>query len=227
MGILALTNNMNVPVVTLFQFARVIAVYISVPVIALKLYKGERKEAVDETAAVMDENKGLENGGKGVWNILISIVIGTVGGFMARAAGVPVGGMLGAMVVIGIMRIIGVPLAELPKWLVVAGQIGLGGCLGVTFTPNVLSTLLGLIIPTILFSALIVLNGIITGFLIHRIFGWDLITSLLSSATAGVTQMSAIALDMDADAVIVGLMQVLRFALVMLTMPTIIDYIVG
>ena len=92
----------------------------------------------------------------------------------------------------------GVPLAEPPKWLVILGQIGLGGYLGTTFTPEVLSTLLGLVVPTIAFSAVIVLNGIVTGIIVHRIFGWDLITSLLSSATAGVTQMSAIALDMDA-----------------------------
>ena len=117
--------------------------------------------------------------------------------------------------------------AEPPKWLVILGQIGLGGYLGTTFTPEVLSTLLGLVVPTIAFSAVIVLNGIVTGIIVHRIFGWDLITSLLSSATAGVTQMSAIALDMDADAVTVGLMQVLRFALVMLLMPTLINHIIA
>ena len=49
-------------------------------------------------------------------------------------------------------------------------------------------------------------------------FGWDLITSLLSSATAGVTN-ECHCVDMDADAVTVGLMQVLRFALVCCLCP--------
>ncbi|MDD3851792.1 MAG: AbrB family transcriptional regulator [Firmicutes bacterium] len=226
MGILAMANNMNVPVVTLFQFVRVIAVYLSVPVIALKYYHREKKWTTDETAATMDKSKDGEKQKKNVWCILASIAAGAAGGFAAKAAGVPVGGMLGAMAVVGILRILGVPLAEPPKWLLIMGQIGLGGCLGTTFTPEVLSTLLGLIVPTIVFSAVIVLNGIITGFLVHSIFGWDLITSLLASAAAGVTQMSAIALDMDADAVTVGLLQALRFALIMLLMPTLINHII-
>lgn len=227
MGILAMANNMNVPVVTLFQFVRVIAVYLSVPVVALKYYQREGKKASDETAAAMDMGKDVKKQNKKVWSILASIAVGAAGGFAAKAVGVPVGGMLGAMAVVGLLRIMGVPLAEPPKWLVILGQIGLGGYLGTTFTPEVLSTLLGLVVPTIAFSAVIVLNGIVTGIIVHRIFGWDLITSLLSSATAGVTQMSAIALDMDADAVTVGLMQVLRFALVMLLMPTLINHIIA
>lgn len=219
MGLLAIELNLNVPVVTLFQFMRVVAVYVCVPAIATRYDRKGREEAAAKAPSVDGE---LKNGKRKMLEILGTLLVGGAGGFIAKALGVPVGGLLGAMTATGILRIMGVHLKALPRSLVVLAQIGLGGYLGTTFTPEVVASLHRLIIPVIVFSVAVVLNGIIIGILVHRYFGLELVTSLLACSAAGVTQMSAIALDMDADAVIVGVIQSMRFALTMMIMPGLI-----
>jgi membrane AbrB-like protein len=101
----------------------------------------------------------------------------------------------------------------------------LGASLGLTFTPEVAGTLTDMAGISVIFSVLIVLNGIILGFAIHKLFKIDLITSLLACAAAGVSQMSAIALDMDADAVVVSVIQSIRLVAIVLILPPVIIYI--
>ncbi|MBA1335127.1 MAG: hypothetical protein HPY66_0749 [Firmicutes bacterium] len=224
MGLVALAYNLNVPVVSLYQFVRVIAVHLIVPPIALKYGHTKREEAVSKEIPVMDATEGKKEKDFG---ILVTLIIGGCGGFIAKHFGVPVGGMLGAMVVVGALRSIGVPLKELPTWVSVFAQVGLGGYLGTTFTPEIVATFQRMLLPTLVFSAAIVISGIILGFLVHRIFGWELSTALMACAAAGVTQMSAIALDMDADAVTVGLIQVIRLATIVLLMPSLIGHMIS
>lgn len=224
MSLLAMERNLNAPVVTLFQYMRVLAIYISVPLIALRYNQGV-KEAAAGSAAAPEAGEDKKSEAR-MSQILITLVIGGFGGFTAKAIGVPVGGLLGAMTVVGLLRTLGVALRPLPRRLVIFAQIGLGVYLGTTFTPEVVATLHRLLIPTAIFSVVIVLLGVILGVLIHRFWGLDLVTSLLACAAAGVTQMSAIALDMDADAVTVGLLQAFRYAVTMMVMPAIISLMV-
>lgn len=223
MGLIALSYNLSVPVVTLFQFVRVITVFISVPVIVSKYGNGAREEAAGQTITAASENEDEKGKGLGAF---ATLVIGGFGGFTAKYFGIPVGGLLGAMIIVGILRTMGVSLKELPKWAVVFAQVGLGGYLGTTFTPEIVITLYSLLLPILIFSVVVVLNGVILGLLVHRFYGWDLSTSLLACAAAGVTQMSAIALDMDADAVTVSLIQALRISIILVLMPSLILFIV-
>jgi len=222
MGLIALSYNLSVPVVTLFQFVRVLAVCLSVPIIASKYRHDIREEAVTQSLPKADEADGSRHK---LFGVLATLIIGGIGGFTARYFGVPVGGILGAMAAVSLLRISGVALNEVPRWLVVCAQVGLGGYLGSTFTPNIVGTLHTLMLPIFVFSIVVVLNGVALGFFIHRYYGWDLVTSLLACAAAGVTQMSVLALDMDADAVTVSLMQTMRFALILLVMPSMILFI--
>jgi membrane AbrB-like protein len=224
MSLLAMERNLNAPVVTLFQYMRVLATFVSVPLIAIRYNQGA-KEAAAGPAAAPEAGEDKKSGAR-MSQILITLVIGGFGGFAAKAIGVPVGGLLGAMTVVGLLRTLGVTLKPLPRRLVIFAQIGLGVYLGTTFTPEVVATLHRLLIPTAIFSVVIVLLGVILGVLIHRFWGLDLVTSLLACAAAGVTQMSAIALDMDADAVTVGLLQAFRYAVTMMVMPAIISLMV-
>jgi hypothetical protein len=223
MGLIALSFNLSVPVVTLFQFVRVITVILSVPLIASKYNHSDREEAAANILPKVD--KAEDNKAKG-FGILTTLVIGGIGGFTAKHLGVPVGGMLGAMIVVATLRIAGVPIKEVPRWVIIPAQIGLGGYLGTTFTPDIVVTLQGLLLPTLVFSLVIVLSGIALAFLNHRIYGWDITTSLLASAAAGFTQMCAIALDMDADVVTVSIIQALRIAIILTLMPLLITLII-
>jgi membrane AbrB-like protein len=219
MCLMALSYNLNVPVVSMLQTVRVIVVNVSVPLIATRFGRAQREVAVAEQN---QSEKVAENGQHKDWGVLSTLIIGGCGGFIAKYLGVPVGGLLGAMIVVGVLRILGMPLTEPPKRLIIFSHICLGGYLGTTFTTEVAEALMGTLLPALLFSSALILSGIVLAFCVHRLFGWDLPSSLLACAAAGVTQMSATALDMDADAVLVGLVQVIRLTIILLLMPTII-----
>ncbi|MGB4439313.1 MAG: AbrB family transcriptional regulator, partial [Sedimentibacter sp.] len=65
-------------------------------------------------------------------------------------------------------------------------------------------------------------NGFILSYITHKLFKWDLTTSLLACAPAGISQMSSIALDMNADAVIVSIIQTIRLITIIVFLPPII-----
>ncbi|HOI81882.1 MAG TPA: AbrB family transcriptional regulator [Synergistales bacterium] len=221
MGLIALSRDLSVPMVSMFQFVRVVVVQAAVPIIAIK-YKSVR--AVNSISSINFEKTEEKKQVDGNWiRVLATFLIGSLGGLTAKNMGVPVGGMLGSMIVVGILRTWGLSLQGFPKWAVIIAQIGIGSYLGMTFSPETASNLHLMFLPTIGFSILLVISGIALGFVARRVFGWDLTTSLLACSAAGVTQMSSIALDMKADAVTVGLIHSIRLALIVLVMPMIIN----
>ncbi len=222
MGLIALSRGLSVPVITLFQFVRVVVVQIAVPVIALTcVSRGKICAKASPEIKNTEEAKG--NG----FGILITFIIGGCGGLIAKYFQVPVGGLLGAMIIVGTLRTMGFPLKEFPRWVTIAAQVGIGAYLGMTFTPETASNLHKMLLPTLGFSALLVISGMILGLIFHKVFGWDLTTALLACAAAGVTQMSVIALDMEADAVTVGIIQAMRLAAIVILMPTVITVFLG
>ncbi len=161
-----------------------------------------------------------------VFGILLSLLLGSIGGFTAKYLGVPVGCMLGSIVVVGTLRILGAPLQDIPKWLILVTQIMIGGSLGTTFSPEMVAYLKSLLLPVLLFSAFVVLNGIFIGFWFYRILKLDLATALLATAAGGVTLMTLVAIDMNADPVKVSILQTLRIIIILIIMPTLIMNII-
>ncbi len=226
MSFLAMMYNLNVPIVVLFQFLRIVLLYLSIPLIADKLYKRANKICEDRKYTEEIINTSNINSSK-EYHIFITILIGFIGGFIAYSLDLPGGPIIGSLLAVGGCRSIGMKLKALPKKFIVATQIGLGASLGLTFTPEVAASLVNVAGLAILFSILIVLNSIVVGYLVHKIFKIDLITSLLACSSAGISQMSAIALDMDADAVIVSVMQSIRLISVVVILPPIIIALMG
>lgn len=228
MGLIALTFNLSVPLVTLFQFVRVISINLSVPYIVTKCNDSQKKKKCQlEKKDVKNLNYNDSSGRTNLVNIFFLLLLGGIGGYTAAYLGLPVGGMLGSMLTISFFRAIGVPLKELPQWLILITQIILGGYLGTTFTPEMVNVLKTLLFPTLLFSIFVVGNGAFVGFLFNRFLGWDLATSLLATSAGGATLMTLTALEINADAIRVSLLQSIRLTIILLTMPSIIAYIIG
>ncbi len=193
MGLIALSLNLSVPIVTLLQFFRVISINLSVPFIVSQYKNWDKTEVncqikadnelTDNTNNNTNNNANKDindsnNSGNGnnekkeranVFGILLSLLLGSIGGFTAKYLGIPVGCMLGSMVVVGTLRILGAPLQEIPKWLILVTQIMIGGSLGATFSPEMVAYLKSLLLPVLLFSAFVVINGIFIGFWFYRI----------------------------------------------------------
>jgi membrane AbrB-like protein len=221
MSALAIMYKLNVPIVVVFQFLRIVMVYFSVPLMA-KL--SSRQPAALKSDVIEDStNSGLEE--CKYHHIIFTILLGIIAGYLAWKIEVPGGAIVGSLIAVGGCKSYGIRLKSLPKNYIVLIQICLGASLGLTFTPEVAGTLTDMAGISVIFSVLIVLNGIILGFAIHKLFKIDLITSLLACAAAGVSQMSAIALDMDADAVVVSVIQSIRLVAIVLILQPVIIYI--
>lgn len=227
MGLIALTFNLSVPVVTLLQFVRILSISISLPFIVTKCNNNLPIEGTECHFGTDINNSQQKNSKTDFPNILFALFLGGIGGYTANYLGLPVGGLLGAMIVIGFLKSFGVPLKELPQWLIIGTQIVLGGYLGTTFSPEMVSILQSLLIPVVFFSIFVVLNGILVGFMFYWILKWDLATSLLSTAAGGVTLMTLTAMEVNADPIRVSLLHTIRLTIILLTMPTIIAFIIG
>jgi uncharacterized protein len=226
MSLIALTFNLSVPIVTLLQFVRILSINISLPLIVSKCNNSEKEGAKCQIVTDVDKTEN-SSGRTDIVNIMAALLLGGIGGYTASYLGLPVGGMLGAMFVVAFLRAIGVPLKVLPPWLIICTQIVLGGYLGTTFTPEMVSTLQTLLVPILFFSIFVVINGIFVGLLFHRILKWDLATSLLSTAAGGVTLMTLTAMEINADPVRVSILHSLRLTIILLVMPTLIAHIIG
>lgn len=224
MGLLAHSYNLNVPIVTLFQFIRVISVDLYIPIIVYKFSDLKKIENLNKNEPYIKKNE-IQDKMKNRPSILLTIFLGGFGGFVAKHFGIPIGGIVGAMVIIGIFQIIGVSLKEPPKWLIIVSQIFLGGYLGTTFATNMIGMLKTIFIPIFLFSIASVLNGVIIGLFFHRIFRWDLPTSLLATSAAGATIMSIIAIEINADAMRVSIFHAIRLLVILLIMPSLVAFI--
>lgn len=225
MSVVALSYGLETPVIVLFQFMRILGVCLTVPFCA-SLYKEETTiEQVNsnDKNSENEEKKNSDGQSKYSDNVLLTILIGVTAGYISLRFKLPAGAMLGSMLVVGFLKSLGFHLKSLPKEASLIAQIGLGGIIGLSFTPAVSKLLLENLVPAVVFSIAIVLNSIILGFVIHKIFGWDMTTSLLACAPAGLSQMSMIALDMNADAVKVGIIHIMRLTTIVLVVPYIIS----
>ena len=217
MSLIALSYNLEVSIVTLLQFTRAITVLLITPFAADRNKLAKRRRLPKRLINIETEKDEMSTN-----SIFITLAVGGLGGAIGNTFGIPVGGMFGAMLAVAAFCVGGVSLKEIPKWMFIVVQIGLGGFFGTLFTPTMFVILKNLIVPITLFSVIIVLNGLVLGYLFHKWFNWDITTALLACAAAGYTQMSIIALEMDADAVTVSIIQSLRAIIIISFMPIII-----
>ncbi|MFO7941452.1 MAG: AbrB family transcriptional regulator [Bacillota bacterium] len=224
MSVIALDYGADVSAVALLQFIRIMGTYALVPAVSQRF--GRRLDPGPAETAGVTQSSTRESPGT-AHPLYVTLGVGLLGGFSAWWVGIPAGGIVGSMLSVGSLQIAGIRLRGLPRSGIVAAQIGLGGILGLNFDPEMLSRFGTMIAPVLLLTALLLGAGLALGFVLHYVFGWDLTTALLSSAAAGLTQMGAIALEMEADAVRVSLLHLVRIVAIILFLPPIIAYMVG
>ena len=108
----------------------------------------------------------------------------------------------------------------MPKRLFNAALIFLGASTSLYFTADVMAKLSELFWPALLFGLLQFLIGLVIALILYKFLRLDLVTSILGCATAGFTQMSSIAMEIEgADAVSVSVLQSVRMMVVITFVP--------
>lgn len=158
-----------------------------------------------------------------LFHIVGTIAIGIVGYFVARRASIPAPAMIGSMLAVGLVSAF-TGFAEMPAPIKMASQGISGAFIGLSVGRRDVRNIPHMIKPLLLLLTLLTLNTLLLGFAFHTLFGWDLMTGLLSCVAGGIADVSLIAMDMDADASTVAIMQTIRLFFVLAVLPSWIGF---
>ena len=149
-----------------------------------------------------------------------TLLIGFLGYKIAEKLHLSAPGMLGSMLLVGITNIL-FAYASLPSWIKISAQALSGAYIGMQITRKDIYNLRFLIVPFLILIMFFTINTFFVGWLIHVLCGTDLLTSLLSCVAGGVSDISMIAMDMNADVSMVAMMQTVRLSGTSLSRTTI------
>lgn len=156
-------------------------------------------------------------------HILGTLLIAILGFLIGRRIGIPVPAMIGSMLAVGIFSGF-TGQAEMPAAIKMVSQGISGAFIGMSVTRRDVRNIPHMIKPIIILLAMLTANTIILGFAFRALFGWDLLTGMLSCVAGGIADVSLIAIDMGADASTVAIMQTVRLASVLAIFPTWIGF---
>ncbi|WP_315114684.1 AbrB family transcriptional regulator [uncultured Clostridium sp.] len=150
--------------------------------------------------------------------IIYTLLIALLGGYIGIKAKIPAGALVGAMVSVAIYNIY-TGKGDIPYNFKLLSQIVVGGMIGLNFTMDSVKQLKSLILPAVILVLGLTVFSLILGFIIHKVTGVDLITSLFSSAPGGITDMTLISEAYGADISKVALLHLMRLVTVITVMP--------
>jgi hypothetical protein len=103
----------------------------------------------------------------------------------------------------------------------------LGGLIGLSFTAAMLSSMASMILPIVLLTSVMLLNGFILSILVHRLTGWEPATCVLSTCAGGLTNIGAVAEDLGGNPISVTFLHVIRVITIVTVLPAAFGAIFG
>ena len=158
--------------------------------------------------------------------IVITLLIGIIGGSTALKLKVPAGAILGSAVSVALFSIFS-GKSVFPQEFNIIAQIGAGIYIGSRIYKKDIMELKTIVKPAIIITVSMCLFSILMGILINVSSNIDLITSLFASAPAGITDITLISLDFGADTSIVAILHFARLVSIISIMPGFIKYFVS
>tara|TARA_R110002020_G_scaffold277371_3_gene492825 strand:+ start:1525 stop:2607 length:1083 start_codon:yes stop_codon:yes gene_type:complete len=197
----------NVPALTLQQFARIVLVVITVPMLFL-IWSGH---SVGSAAG-----QRLSNDPATWIDVVLILGMALIGAPLAARIRLPAPMLLGPMILSAIAHISGLTDTHSPAWLLHFSQLVIGAGLGSLFGQSNLRQLgralwLGAVTVTIMLTL-----AILTAVLLNPFVPINAETLFISYAPGGVTEMSLIALSLGVTPVIVATHHIFRILLAIL-----------
>jgi len=150
--------------------------------------------------------------------LLLTAAVGLVSAITFQRFRLPGGPLVGAMLGVGALHASVEGMTAMPAEVRTAAQIAIGTVVGTTVRRDPLIRLARRLPRIILVTVGVVAAAAISGIIIARATGLELLTMLLATVPGGASDISAAALDLGPDAAIVAAFQLIRqvtiFALV-------------
>ncbi|MDF2530768.1 MAG: AbrB family transcriptional regulator [Clostridia bacterium] len=156
--------------------------------------------------------------------IFYTLLIAGIGGYIGLKLKIPAGAFVGAMLAVAVFNMY-TGKGQLPTQFKLVAQIVVGGMIGLNFKMNTLSELKSLIVPGLMLFVGLTLYCLLLGFVIHKVTGLDLVTSLFSTSPGGITDMTLISDAYGADTPKVAILHLIRLVTVITILPMAIGYL--
>ncbi len=141
--------------------------------------------------------------------LVITIAVGLIGWQIAKLLKVPAAAMIGSLFAVGAMSAL-FGIAYMPRWIKIFTQSIAGMFIGLQLRKEDLRKMLGLIKPILLLLLMYTVNTFVCGTIIHYIANIDFLSAYLSCIAGGLSDISMIAIDLNADLSTVVFMQSAR-----------------
>ncbi|NLZ51725.1 MAG: AbrB family transcriptional regulator [Thermoanaerobacteraceae bacterium] len=159
-----------------------------------------------------------------MYKVVFTIVLALIGGFIGHNLKLPAGAMVGAMIFVGVANIFGAK-PQMPETFNVLAQIIIGGFLGLSITKEVLTSLKDYVVPSLLVVTLLAVFGVVTGFIVNKLTGMDLYTSIFGSVPGGMQEMIILSQSYDVNHPAVITVQTVRRVLIVVIYPLLVVFV--
>ncbi|WP_158736923.1 AbrB family transcriptional regulator [Alteribacillus sp. YIM 98480] len=161
-----------------------------------------------------------------IYEAFLFVIVALLGGYLGRLMRIPIGSVIGAMLCVGLFKIIGVVTFSDTDWLSFVVQVSIGIMLGVSFISldkGIIKKIsAGLMVNLIGIFFMVITIGIIISFG----FSMDLKLSILSSAPGAIVEMATMADALQLDSPTVVLVHLFRVIIIMAIFPLLIKWII-
>ena len=151
-------------------------------------------------------------------NLILTLIIAILGGYLASKKKVPAAYMLGALFLVALFNICS-NKAFLPNYFKFITQIATGTFIGSKFRSEDIKMLKKVIIPGMTMILLMITFSFILSYLMSTFLGIDNLTSFFATAPGGIMDISLIAYDFKANTSQVALLQLIRLISVISFVP--------
>ena len=151
-------------------------------------------------------------------NLILTLIIAILGGYLASKKKVPAAYMLGALFLVAIFNIF-FNRAFLPSYFKFVTQIATGTFIGSRFRSEDVKMLKKVIVPGMVMVVLMIAFSFLLSYLMSTFLGIDNLTSFFATAPGGIMDISLIAYDFKANTSQVALLQLIRLISVISFVP--------
>ena len=155
-------------------------------------------------------------------NLLLTLIVGSLGGWAGYHLKLPAGALLGSMIAVGIYNVLGFQ-SFMPAQVRIGIQVVVGCLLGLNLNRAAFAEMKAIVVPLVIIIVVLMIAGLAAGDVIYRFCGLDLRTAFLGSSPGGMTELSLLAVSLGADGPKVALIHSVRMITVVALMPTILN----
>ncbi len=149
--------------------------------------------------------------------LVATVGVGVASGWLALWLGVPAGGLVGSLVGVAALRLAGGPVRKLSLQVRRAVQLAVSA----PWHPEILRQV---VLPALALTAYLLGLSALTAWGVRALTGWPWPVAFLSSAPAGLTEISMAADDMGLDAPAIASLHVVRVVTVIACVPWLVAW---